>query len=55
MDNDTSTKVTLDLAKELTEAELASFTAQAEKAGLSLKDHLTMITFGERSKSGEAA
>jgi hypothetical protein len=48
-----STTVTLDLSKELTASELESFRKQAELAGRSLKDHLTMITFGQRSKTNE--
>jgi hypothetical protein len=53
MSTQESTKVTLDLSKELTADELASFQRQAELAGRSLKDHLTMITFGQRSKTDE--
>jgi hypothetical protein len=50
-----STTVTLDLSKELTPAELASFQSQAEKAGHSLQDHLREIVFGLENKKEGAA
>jgi hypothetical protein len=48
-----TSKVTIDLSMELTANELRSFREQAEKAGLSLRDHLHSIVFGERSKPSD--
>jgi len=53
MKEQNTSKVTIDLSMELTDTELRSFREQAEKAGLSLRDHLTTIVFGERSKTSD--
>jgi hypothetical protein len=55
MEMNESVKVTLDLSKELTAAELESFRKQAEKEGHSLKDHLTILLFGKSARSEDAA
>ena len=45
-------KVTIDLTHELTAEELASFEAQAHKAGHSIQDHARYLLFGNRCSFG---
>jgi hypothetical protein len=45
-----STKVTLDLSKELTGEELQSFRARAKAEGHSLSEHLRKMLFGDERK-----
>lgn len=58
-DQNESTKVTLDLSKELSDEELQSFVEQAEKEGHSVQEHLREILFGVPSgqiaQKGDAA
>lgn len=55
MNTNESVKVTLDLSKELTAAELESFRKQAERSGHTIKDHLTILLFGKPAKTEDAA
>lgn len=55
MDVDESTKVTLDLRRELTPEELESFRRRAEEAGNSLQEHLREICLGDQRERKGAA